>query len=84
MRLQLLESFLHRAARIQLQQLAGKGFSPRPGALTIIDLSCPFVTAGDACMLFSICLSLFLGSRNTHGLLIALDEAHKVGFIHSI
>jgi hypothetical protein len=78
MRLQLLESFLHRSAGNSLQQLAGEGFGPRAGALTIIDLSCPFVTAGDACMLFSICLSLFLGSRNTYGLLIALDEAHKV------
>lgn len=78
MRLQLLESFLHRSAKILLQQTAGEGFTPRPGGLTIIDLSCPFVTPSDACMLFSICLSLFLGSRSTHSLLIALDEAHKV------
>ena len=78
MRLELFESFRHGSAIDLLRKLAGEGFSPRPGALTIIDLSCPFVTAGDACMLFSICLSLFLGSRNTHGLVIALDEAHKV------
>lgn len=84
MRLQLLKSFLHSSARNSLQQLAGEGFSPRAGALTIIDLSCPFVTASDACMLFSICLSLFLGSRSTHGLLIALDKAHKVRLIHNI
>lgn len=84
MRLQLLESLLHRSATTSLQQLAGEGFRPRAGALTIIDLSCPFVTAGDARMLFSICLSLFLGSRNNHSLLIALDEAHKVRLIRNI
>jgi len=31
------------------------------GSLTIVDLSCPFVTENDACVLFSICL-LFLGN----------------------
>ena len=49
-----------------------------PGTLTIVDLSCPFVDESSACMLFSICLDLFLESRNTASRIVALDEAHKV------
>ena len=78
MRLQLLESFLHRAAIPEFKNLPGEGFEPKAGSLTVVDLSCPFVSDSDACMLFSICLGLFLGSRSDHGLVIALDEAHKV------
>ena len=77
MRLQLLESFLHGTAIKDFRDLAGNGFKPKAGSLTIVDLSCPFVSEGDACMLFSICLSLFLGGRSDHGLIVALDEAHK-------
>ena len=77
MRLQLLESFLHRTATKKFKQLAGDGFKPKAGSLTNVDLSCPFVSESDACTLFSICLSLFLGSRSDHGLIVALDEAHK-------
>ena len=49
-----------------------------PGTLTIVDLSCPFVDESSACALFSICLDLFLESRNTASRIVALDEAHKV------
>jgi hypothetical protein len=80
MRLQLFESFLYGVALQEFRDMAGSGFNPRAGSLTIVDLSCPFVHESDACMLFSICLSLFLGSRSNHGLLIALDEAHKVSY----
>ncbi len=51
----------------------------QPGQLTILDLSCPCVTAEMACSLFNICLSIFL-EQNTPasiGRVIALDEAHK-------
>ncbi|KAM0347310.1 hypothetical protein ACHAPU_004829 [Fusarium lateritium] len=47
------------------------------GQLTIIDLSCPCVTADAACSLFNICLSLFLEQKSTIGRVVALDEAHK-------
>ncbi|KAF4992394.1 hypothetical protein FGRMN_7206 [Fusarium graminum] len=47
------------------------------GQLTIIDLSCPCVTADAACSLFNICLSLFLEQKATIGRVVALDEAHK-------
>ncbi|KAK3354468.1 hypothetical protein B0H65DRAFT_13936 [Neurospora tetraspora] len=56
----------------------GNDWTPRPGMLTIVDLSCPCVTAEMACSLFNICLSLFLEQDcNSIGRVIALDEAHK-------
>lgn len=45
--------------------------------ITIVDLSCPCVTAESACALFNICLNLFLEQPSTIGRVIALDEAHK-------
>ena len=45
--------------------------------LTIIDLSCPCVTPETACLLFNICLSIFLEQPDRIGRVIALDEAHK-------
>ena len=50
----------------------------KPGELTIVDLSCPFVEEGTACALFNMCLELFLEGRKDVGRLVALDEAHKV------
>lgn len=49
----------------------------QPGQLTIVDLSCPCVTAPSTCALFSICLDLFLEQDPGIGRIIALDEAHK-------
>lgn len=56
---------------------AGNSWAPRPSQLTIVDLSCPCVTAETACSLFNICLSLFLEQSTHVGRIIALDEAHK-------
>ncbi|KAK4161427.1 hypothetical protein QBC43DRAFT_323637 [Cladorrhinum sp. PSN259] len=56
----------------------GTDWTPRNGTLTIVDLSCPCVSAETACSLFNICLSLFLEQESTKvGRVIALDEAHK-------
>lgn len=55
----------------------GNNWTPMPAQLTIVDLSCPCVTAEAACSLFNICLSLFLEQDSTVGRIIALDEAHK-------
>ncbi|KAK0725762.1 hypothetical protein B0H67DRAFT_479470 [Lasiosphaeris hirsuta] len=56
----------------------GTDWTPRSGQLTIVDLSCPCVTAEMACSLFNISLSLFLEqSPASVGRIIALDEAHK-------
>ncbi|KAL9028993.1 MAG: hypothetical protein Q9196_002714 [Gyalolechia fulgens] len=59
------------------QQSVDRAWDFKPGTLTIIDLSCPFVDESSACALFSICLDLFLESRNTASRIVALDEAHK-------
>lgn len=53
-------------------------WSFRPGSLTIVDLSCPFVDESAACAMFNICLALFLEDREEAGRIVALDEAHKV------
>ncbi|KAI1378156.1 hypothetical protein F4677DRAFT_458828 [Hypoxylon crocopeplum] len=56
----------------------GNDWTPKPGQLTIVDLSCPCVTAETACSLFNICLSLFLEQDPCGaGRVVALDEAHK-------
>lgn len=57
---------------------AEKVWDFEPGTLTIVDLSCPFVDESSACALFSICLDIFLESRDTASRIVALDEAHKV------
>lgn len=90
MRLEVLESFF------EPRSVASRGaFSDRSkfkpvsediwtfpkGGLTIVDLSCPFVGPDDACVLFNICVSLFLKGRADAGRIIALDEAHKVPYI---
>ena len=47
------------------------------GELTIVDLSCPCITAEMACSLFRICLDLFMEQKADIGRIVALDEAHK-------
>lgn len=70
MRLSLLESFL------DLKNICSE---PQflPGEVTIMDMSCPFVDANTACILFEIGLRQYLQSKST-GKMIVLDEAHKV------
>ncbi|KAF2626679.1 hypothetical protein BU25DRAFT_394777 [Macroventuria anomochaeta] len=69
MRLNLLESFL---------DLNGTAPKPefKPGEVTIIDLSDPFLTPSTACILFKLGLEQFLQSRSP-GKMVVLDEAHK-------
>ncbi|RYP04117.1 hypothetical protein DL764_004664 [Monosporascus ibericus] len=55
----------------------GNDWTPKSGQLTIVDLSCPCVTAETACSLFNICLSLFIEQEPSVGRIVALDEAHK-------
>ena len=60
-------------------KIAKRGiWSFKPGSLTIVDLSCPFVDESAACVMFNICLALFLEDRQDAGRIVALDEAHKV------
>ena len=70
-RLDLLESFL-------VTDDSAPSWTFESGGVTIIDLSCPFVDANMACMLFNIGIRLYLESGLTTGKVIAIDEAHKV------
>lgn len=90
LRLGLLESFMDPAALLGAGQSFhgkkfyghGKGqkgsFHLQPGSLTIIDLSDTFVDSATVCLLFDLCLGLVKEQRPEAGLVVALDEAHKV------
>ena len=92
MRLDVLESFFEpeqkpgatghkkRVPRIETDDI----WTFEKGTLTIVDLSCPFVDADDACALFNIAISLFLKDRHEAGRVLALDEAHKVYHIFQL
>lgn len=69
LRLDLLESFL---------DIDGNAPQPqfRPGEVTIMDMSCPFVDKNTACILFKIGLHRYLES-DVAGKMVVLDEAHK-------
>ncbi|KAL0940194.1 uncharacterized protein CTRU02_202957 [Colletotrichum truncatum] len=72
-RLDTLESFMT-SDKTQTKRIDWK---PKAGQLTVVDLSCPCITAEMACLLFNICLSLFLEQKSNVGKVVALDEAHK-------
>jgi hypothetical protein len=72
MRLGLLESFLDKTNTVPDPKY-------RPGEVTIIDLSDPFVTPNTACILFKLGLERFMQS-SVPGKMVVLDEAHKVRF----
>ncbi|KAJ4027833.1 hypothetical protein NW752_000078 [Fusarium irregulare] len=83
-RLDTLESFMDPAQTSATGKIpkvkAGIEWKLKAGQLTIVDLSCPCVTAEAACSLFNICLSIFLeqDSKDSKiGRIVALDEAHK-------
>lgn len=75
LRLALLESFMVPNPRMSRDKSALLNL--KPGTLTIIDLSDPFVDAATVCVLFDICLSLIKENAPPSGLVVALDEAHK-------
>lgn len=71
-RLELLESFLDLEGNTD-------AFDFGAGGITIVDLSCPFVDENTACVLFNICLGVYLqDSSIKSGKIVAVDEAHKV------
>lgn len=59
-RIELLESFL-------VPDDLAEGCNLGNGGISIIDLSCPFVDANMACVLFNIGIGLYLGSNATAG-----------------
>jgi hypothetical protein len=74
LRLDLLESFLDMNASHVKSHF-------QPAEITIMDMSCPFVDANTACILFRIRLNLYLQSK-ANGKMIVVDEAHKVRYLH--
>jgi hypothetical protein len=47
--------------------------------MIVIDMSCSFIDESIACVLFDVCLELYLENTESHSeKIIALDEAHKI------
>jgi hypothetical protein len=46
------------------------------GSLTIVDLTNPIINANSACVLFDICLSIFI-QQTQCGMIVALGKAHN-------
>lgn len=72
----LLESFLETTSK-------RSWIEPRfeEGQLTIVDLTDPFIDAGQANALFKIITRLFERTEIDTGKVLVVDEAHKVGTI---
>jgi hypothetical protein len=85
LRLQLLEAMLLECqpqTRQTLRRSVKEFF--KPGTVTIVDLTDPFINTSSACALFDIALSLYLDKDIPSGKLLVLDEAHKVPrFVYS-
>ncbi|TKA67156.1 hypothetical protein B0A55_09978 [Friedmanniomyces simplex] len=79
LRLDLLHSFMRwPPSEMDLKRkTARKLLDLQPGALTVVDLSDPFVDTATVCTLFDICLSVAKEKRPGCGMVVALDEAHK-------
>jgi hypothetical protein len=73
-RLDLLESFLDLNGTYRDDMLF------KPGEITVMDMSCPFVDVNTACIMFKCGLQRYLQSKAS-GKLVVLDEAHKVRLI---
>lgn len=79
LRLDLLESFMKfsngLAPRI-LPNTENDFLTGTPGSLTIMDLTDPVIDPDSACVLFDICLSVFI-QQTQCGKIVSLDEAHN-------
>jgi hypothetical protein len=79
LRLDLLESFMKRSTGFPPKVLANTEndfLVGSPGSLTIVDLTDPVIDADSACVLFDICLSVFI-QQTQCGKIVTLDEAHN-------
>lgn len=73
-RMLLLESFLEKGNKRTSVETRF-----REGQLTIVDLTDPFIDAGNANALFEIVTRLFERTELDTGKVLVVDEAHKVG-----
>ena len=73
-RMLLLESFLEKGSKRTRVETRFK-----EGQLTIVDLTDPFIDAGNANALFEIVTRLFERTELDTGKVLVVDEAHKVG-----
>lgn len=78
LRLEILESFMDLSPLGRTSKASQDIWRFESGTVTIVDLSCPFVDDAGACVMFEICLALFLEQPAFVGRVVALDEAHKV------
>ncbi|KAH7558346.1 hypothetical protein BM1_05618 [Bipolaris maydis] len=78
LRLDLLESFMkdRKKGSSTLANTENDFLTGTPGSLTIVDLTDPVIDADSACVLFDICLSVFI-QQTQCGKIVALDEAHN-------
>ncbi|EUC41624.1 hypothetical protein COCMIDRAFT_40206 [Bipolaris oryzae ATCC 44560] len=78
LRLDLLESFMKHSKKGSsiLPNTENDFLTGTPGSLTIVDLTDPVIDADSACVLFDICLSVFI-QQTKCGKIVALDEAHN-------
>lgn len=81
MRLDLVEEFVrdprHPYTKQKYPIEMADDWAPKPGQLTIVDLSDPQINTETACSLFEICLEIFQKQRLDVGKVIVMDEAHK-------
>lgn len=73
-RMSLLESFLEKGSKRTCVETRFQ-----EGQLTIVDLTDPFIDAGNANALFEIVTRLFERTELDTGKVLVVDEAHKVG-----
>jgi hypothetical protein len=78
LRLDLLESFMKRSKKTSkiLANTENDFLAGTPGSLTIVDLTDPVIDADSACVLFNVCLAIFI-QQTQCGKIVALDEAHN-------
>ena len=83
LRMDILKSFLCKSSKDAFGRLLGdldaadNVFQIDPGTLTIVDLTDSFMDQNTACILFDICLELFMEKAPRDDMAVVLDEAHR-------
>ncbi|EHA25334.1 hypothetical protein ASPNIDRAFT_186153, partial [Aspergillus niger ATCC 1015] len=90
-RLEMLESFMPQAQvakashrRTQAPPKQGSLWNPKPGQLTILDLSCPCISPGTACSLFNIALAIFMEQESDIGRVYMKTSSEAQAFTETL